>query len=452
MSILSGLIGTEQLSNQRFRHIRRAVFYNYPNGAAPLMGLLSLIDEDTPVYDPEFKWFEDRWPERKDSTAAWAGGSIGPFATDAGSALTTGDNTLTAGVVYRLQVGSTQWFRQGATIKIANVSNSAATANTADSFVGIVREVLNATQIRFTPVATYTNVSNTSAFNIGNEVLIIGSAYAEGAIGSAENPYQIPFQLGSNTQIFRTSFSFTGTELQTSLTFDKTGIYKDKAKKASLSHMIDLEWAALFGVQSKSVDPVSNLPTYTSPGVLSYLRAWEATNNNAYGSTGATLNSDDNKRIINIGGALSEAAYDDYLERLFRVTNNQANEKLCLCGNQFLNVLNKMYKGRATLTTDIPMAGIWGSDIIGHRTSFGTVYYKTHPLYNQNTNMRSNALFLDVNNIKYRPMKNRDTQILRNRQPNDADFRKDEYLTEAGFEVRFPESHMYMTGVSSYIP
>jgi hypothetical protein len=49
-------------------------------------------------------------------------------------------------------------------------------------------------------------------------------------------------------------------------------------------------------------------------------------------------------------------------------------------------------------------------------------------------------------------MVNRDTVKLKNRQPNDADYRKDEYLTEAGFEIRFPESHMYFDGVTDYAP
>ena len=49
-------------------------------------------------------------------------------------------------------------------------------------------------------------------------------------------------------------------------------------------------------------------------------------------------------------------------------------------------------------------------------------------------------------------MQGRDTELLKNRQNNDEDLRKDEWLTEAGLELRFPESHMYLQNVTSYVP
>lgn len=450
-SILTGLIGTEQLANQRFKNIRRTVFYNFPNGAAPLLGLLSVMDAEEDVNDPEFVWYEDRFPERKTVTSAWAGGSNGPFATDAGTALGGTGATITAGTTYRAQLVDTSYIRNGAVLKISPVAQYNL-ATTLEMKVLVV-EVLANNIIRFQPLeASYPTVANASTFNIGIEVLVIGSAHSEGAIGAAEGGYNLPVDVSNYTQIFRTPFSFTGTEMQTALKFDKTGDYRDKAKKQSLNHMVDIERTAMFGVQSKTVDPITKLPLRTSGGVLWQLKQWELTASNPYGASGATQNSDDNKRIININGSLSSKAYDAYLERLFRVTNNQANEKLVLCGSGFLSVLNQMYRGQSVLQTDIPQAGIWGSDIVGHRTSYGTVYYKTAPLMNMNSTLRFNAMFLDVNNIKYRPMTNRDTDLLRNRQPNNADYRQDEYLTEAGFEIRFPESHMYMQGVFDHQP
>lgn len=452
MSILIGLIGTEQLSAQRFKNIRRTVFYNFPNGAAPLLGLLSVMEAEEPVNDPEFVWYEDRFPERKTTTSAWAAGSNGPFATDAGAALATGSGTnINPGTTYRVQVVDTSYVRSGSIVKLGVITNYAQTATF--DMKCLVVEVLSGNIIRFQPLeATYLLVSNASTVNIGNEVLVIGSAYAEGQVGSSEGGYNLPLDFSNYTQIFRTPFSFTGTEMQTSLKFDKTGDYRDKAKKQSLFHMVDIERSALFGVQSKSVNPNTKLPLRTTGGILWTLQQWELTSSNPYGATGASQNSDDNKRIITINGSLSAQTYDAYLERLFRITNNQANEKLVFCGSGFLSIINQMYRGQSVLQTDIPQAGIWGNDIVGHRTPYGTIYYKSHPLFNMNSVLRYNALFMDVNNIRYRPMVNRDTDLLRNRQPNNADYREDEYLTEAGFEIRFPESHMYMTGVFGHQP
>src|SRR5262245_30801059 len=55
-----GLVSSETLDDFWSQNTRRRVFFAFPNGAAPLTGLLSMMDsEDTP--DPEFGWFEERW-------------------------------------------------------------------------------------------------------------------------------------------------------------------------------------------------------------------------------------------------------------------------------------------------------------------------------------------------------------------------------------------------------
>jgi len=98
------------------------------------------------------------------------------------------------------------------------------------------------------------------------------------------------------------------------------------------------------------------------------------------------------------------------------------------------------------------MTDTYGMDVVKHKTPFGTVYYKTHPLMSQNAILRNNAFFLDVQNFVYRYLDGRDDALLKNRQANDADFRKDEWLGETGLEIRFPESHMYLQNVQSYEP
>jgi hypothetical protein len=85
-------------------------------------------------------------------------------------------------------------------------------------------------------------------------------------------------------------------------------------------------------------------------------------------------------------------------------------------------------------------------------TPWGDVYFKTHPLFSRNPSLRNSMLFLDVKNMKLRPMKDRDTKVLSGRQPNDADYRKDEWFTEIGFEMWFPESHLFVESVTTYTP
>jgi len=453
-----GLLGTEQLAANRFTSIRRKVFYFYPNGAAPLMGLLSLLEEEQ-ANDPEFSIFEKRLPEHKHLVevdggnvylyAAGVAGSTAPGAVFAANAV------LTAATNYCIRVDSIDRFRKGQIVRINAMALAA--GGTSNFTFRVVDDPFVATGapigedfIRVTPLITTPSIDFNGS-NL-NEVLIVGSAHRQGAVGSAEVPYEIPVTITNYLQIFRSSFSMTGTAKKTPVKYDETSAYRDKAKDAAVTNSREMEFAYIFGDRSKDVDPVSNLPLYTTGGVLWFLSQWELTAGNPYGATGATLDTDDNKRIIdNAAGTMSVKRYNDLLERLFRVTNNTVNEKLGLCGSGFLTTINEVYSDQTVFNTNLPFEATFGMDIVSHRTPFGTVFYKTHPLFSQNPVLRFNVLFLDVHNLRYRYMDGRDTQLLTERQENDADYRRDEWLGEAGLELRFPESHMYLQNVQEAV-
>ena len=465
MAIL-GLMSTESVSSQRWTNIRRKVFYSYPNGAAPLIGLLSMMKEES-VNDPEFSWWEKRMKEQVTTTVAMnSAGPFGKTSTAYTTDLVSGTDSLTfsstAPTIYGLAVADVTMFRPGHIIKIKGVQNHAQTATTdVTARVVSVSATGNGNSgpiILFTVIATNTLPKNTSTTNVGLEVMVIGSAFAQGTVDLSSEVYYLPVNPGNYTQIFRTPFSFTGNALLTPVKFDDTGIYKDKAKQHSIDHMVEMEKAFIFGIKSKTVPtgtaaPTTGvgLPLYTTDGLLNWLRVWEA--GSVYENTAATLDTDDNKRIItNAAGTMSETAYDNYLERIFRTSNNVSNEKLVLCGSGFLKVINQMYRNASVLQYMVPNGDTFGLDLVAHKTAFGTIYYKTHPLFSQNATLRYNALFTDVHNLRYRPYDKRDTALLKNRQPADADYRKDEWFTEAGLEFRFPETFMYLQNVTSFIP
>lgn len=468
MAIL-GLVSTESVSSQRWTNIRRKVFYQYPNGSAPLIGLLSMIKEEV-TNDPEFSWWEKRLKEQVTTSVVMnAGGAFGKtsaaFTTDFNGTSDAMAISTTAPVTYGIAVSDTSLFRPGHIIKIRS-----AVAHTSGTLVDITARVIgvNATgNGNAGPIITFvvvgfstgtTFIPNNSADSVGLEVAVVGSAFAQGVVDLSKENYYLPINPGNYTQIFRTPFSFTGSALVTPVKFDDSGIYKDKAKSHSIDHMIEQELAFIFGMKSKTVptgtaDPTTGvgLPLYTTDGIINFLRLWEA--GTTYGNTAATLDTDDNKRLIaNAAGTMNEATYDTYLERLFRVTSNVSNEKLVLCGTGFLKVMNQMYRSQSTFVYYPPSGDTFGMEIVAHKTAFGTVYYKTHPLFSRNSNLRYNALFCDINNLRYRPMDKRDTQLLKNRQPNDADYRKDEWFTEVGLEFRMPETFMYLQNVLSYVP
>lgn len=463
MAIL-GLLSTESFASERFKSVRRSVFYQYPNGAAPLLGLLSMLDGEV-LNDPEYSWYEDRYIEKVQKTVT-NGTTSGSWYADSngalGAALADTAANKVAGTAYWLRLDGYDTIRANDVLKIRNTP---VTGGTTDFQV---RVTANATgvwssdsgggfYVRVTPLNTLNAVTNADEGYDGLEVQVLGNANYQGQVGSAEGAYILPTSHGNATQIFRTPYSFTGTAIKTAAKFDASGPYKDKAKKASISHMIQMELHFLFGEYSKTVDATSNLPCFTTGGILFFMRLWEAGKGNTVGGmtsnypvAASTANTDDNKRIININGSITDEDMSNYLERLFRYTNNIANEKMAFVGSGFLNIINQMYKSNVQLQSGLPLADTYGMNVVKHVTPFGDVYYKTHPLFNQNANMRYNALFLDVQNLRYRYMQDRDTTVKKNIQPNNADYRQDEWLTECGLELQFPESHMYMVGVTDY--
>jgi len=486
MAIL-GLVSTESVSAERWTNIRRKVFYQFPNGSAPLIGLLSMMKEES-TNDPEFSWWEKRLLEQTTTTVAMnSGGPFGKtstgYSTDFNGTSDAMAFSATFPVTYGLAVSDASLFRPGHVIRIQGVV-SCLTGYTFDVIGRVVSTsatgngnsgpIITFTVISLRPNSaggTATGIPTNASFgatsSVGLTVSVVGSAFAQGVIDLSKEVYYLPINPGNYTQIFRTPFSFTGSALVTPVKFDDTGIYKDKAKSHSIDHMVEQELSVIFGAKSKTVvtgnaDPTTGvgLPVYTFDGIIAFLNNWEAQYSIYRGGDGlstgpaaVTADTDDNKRIIvNSAGTMSEDTYDGYLERLFRTTSNVSNEKLCLCGSGFLKVMNELWRSQSTLVYHPPIGDTFGMELVATKTAFGTVYYKTHPLFSRNSTLRYNALFLDVHNLRYRPMDKRDTQLLKNRQPNDADYRKDEWFTEFGLELRMPESFMYIQNVQNYVP
>lgn len=460
MAIL-GLMTSEQFASERFKTIRRSVFYFYPNGTAPLIGLLSLLKEEV-TNDPEFKWYEKRMLEQRTTLANISSTIVFYSSVDATYTTWTAaaaNITFAAdGTIYGIKVaasGTTQ-FRAGHIFKM-NVITAASASVTHEVQGRIVYVDATNNRMAFTVVRAPGAASDYDAANAGAEVLVIGSAYAEGATSnsttgtSTMNVYNSPINPSNYTQIYRTPYQITGTALKTSAKFDEEGIYPDQAKEAAVNHSREMEYSAIFGYKNQYASADNTTVIRNTGGVLYFLALWEA--GSTYGNTAATVDTDDNKRIItNTAGTINTTTYDAYLERVFRFIRNKQGELLCLCGSGFLMTMQNMYKGSSVLNYNLPASETYGMNVVSHQTFQGKVYYKTHPLMNLNATMRFNALFLDVGNLKYRNLAGRDTALLRNRQPNNADYIEHEYLTEAGFEVNSPESHMYLQNVNTFQP
>lgn len=459
MAIL-GLMTAEQLgSTYRPKNIRRKIFYMYPNGSAPLLGLLSLMKDEV-TNDPEFKWYEERLVEQRttlaniSTTVTFYSGVDSTFAT---WTTAVGNFTHTAGTQYGLKTaaGGTAQFRVGHIIKIMAIDSAGASQ---EIFGQVTYVDATNNRMAYVVIETAAVATDFDAANAGKEVLAVGNAAAEGASSVSSSAalstlevYNTPVQPANFTQIFTANWQITGTAGKTAVWFDTRGVSPDQSKQAAVNLNRNFEYNFIFGRKYERVVSATNVTRFTG-GILYFLSLWEA--GTTYGNTAATADSDDTKRIIeNTSGTMSLQTYESvYLERAFRFNRNSQNELMCFCGTGAMAVLAQMYKGTQTFTAVMPSKETYGMAVVSHMTSFGTVYYKTHPLFNANSTLRYNMLFTDVTCLKYRPLAGRDTTLKQNQQPNNADYVEDGFIAETGLEVDSPESHMYIKNVTAWSP
>lgn len=442
-----GQISTADTASYKSFNARRKVFYQFPAGAMPIMGILSLMDSEE-TDKPEFGEWERRFPVQRTQTVA---SGTAPFLNGDGTAFTD-TGTMTIDVEYRLNVVSTAQFKPTHVLEIRNVVYTAAATK---SIKGTVTEINSATQLTFRPYETTAGVENGTTDNNGLTVAIIGTANPEGG-RSGTGLIQYPIKPTNYTQIFRTAFNLTRTALKGGLEFDKSGPYKNMAWENGLRHMIEIEKAVIFGfkheVQVIDPDTGDSTPEKKMGGIIYHLQQWEAANSIYRGGAGAaaiTANTDDLKRIINVGGTLSKGDYNRYISRAFKATNSKAYEKLVVCGGTALSAVNDLFEREVTKTVLFSDKGRNAEFIVhSHTTLRGTVYYKVHPLFDEDPDLQGSMLILDVGNLMWRPLSDSDTTFLKGRQETDRDGRKDEWITEGGIQVRFPESHMYIYGIT----
>lgn len=379
MAAIQGLRGTGQFdSDFRPKNYRELFTLLEPNGNAPLNALLSMASSEA-TDDPEFANFRDELPERKLSINNGAGYN----------------NTATDLVI---DSGADNLFAVAGTIVVNSATNE------------VMRVSADAGS---TSLTVERNIGGTShSITDGDELFIAGSAYAEGA-GS---PTGVSFDatVASNfTQIFRTAFTVTETLRSTNL---RTGDKEDElATKALKLHMSDIERAMFFSRKHEK-DATSANPTRFTGGLMNTI------SNVIDRSTSSNT--------------MTEKQFDDALiEDIFAFGSKQ---KIFFCGAKVAGHLQQFGKNRWQPTV---VEGTYGVNLTQYSTFAGDLMVHLHPQFRQVPGMDNAAVILDFPYLSYRYLEGRDTQLLRDRQANDADQVKHEYLTEAGLELLQDKVH-----------
>lgn len=426
-----GMRGTgDWVADQRPLSWREMILRLYPNGMAPLTAIMSKMKTE-PVDDPQFHW----WTKM---LAAQAGAVTGVYTSSAlnvayVSGAVAGDTLyvkMAEAVVDELRVGHQVLLRDASNLAV-DVTGlvTAQSAAGASSYVAV--KLLEAD-----------DNSTSNDLSDCDRIIIIGSAHAEGSAMPDAISYD-PVKWYNYTQIFKTPLEISGTALETKLRTNPQA-YQELKREILELHSIEMEMAWLFGVASEGTG-TNGKPLRTTMGIINAIKGGGT---GAGGDAGTVSNfptdSSYSGQTWLQGG---EDWLDTQLQTVFRYGKR---EKLALCGDGTLMALNKIVKNGGDYMFT-PTTKSYGISVIEWVTPLGKLNLLTHPLLSRETTTRNSMIVIEPENIKYRPLKNRDTFFkadpsLKQGGWSQKDGIKEEYLTEAGLEYHFPISWAYLTG------
>jgi len=262
--------------------------------------------------------------------------------------------------------------------------------------------------------------STGTAMNSGDELMIIGTAQPEGDTSKPARAKQ-PSLVENFTQIFRTPFEVTGT-LQAVSFMVKPSEWNRLARNAGIEHAKDIEYSFVLGRKSATTPGATE--DRTTGGVLSFI----------------TSNQTD------AGGNLTEAEFNAAMLQAMRYGSSS---KLAIASGVGVSALNKFPSSKQITKND---ETTYGMNVTHYTSPFGSLNLVYHRLL-EGQKYGGYIIIVDMAQVAYRYLANdevsRDTKVLPNRQPNDADGTKSEYLSECGLRFGLQRTHALITGITS---
>jgi hypothetical protein len=257
----------------------------------------------------------------------------------------------------------------------------------------------------------------TAAALVDNDpLLIIGNVNEEGASAPADAGGN-PVKVFNYTQIFRTPFAVTNTA-NASKVYGSDKLLTQEQKINGIAHRVDMERAFLFGERKE--DLTGTHPKRSTRGLLKFLA----------------------NNVVDAGGALTETEFNNWLEGVFA---NGSDKKVLLAAPRVISVIDSWGAGKLQLVPEAKAT--YGLHVTRYISSHGELLIVKQPLF-EGAVYGGYAAAIDMANVGYRYLNGRDTALKTNIQANDVDGRRDEYLSEAGLEVKLPKTHGLLTGVT----
>jgi len=303
--------------------------------------------------------------------------------------------------------GTGTYFRPGDVVRIAttgeNCSVSAVSANT----VYVTRALGGVTAL--------------SAAS-GVDLIKVGNAAAEGAtLGTLIQTKKVANY--NYAQIQRDPWGFTNTLIASKLYGGPEPA--NEAKKKLIEHKRQLENSLFWGKRDLTT-PASGTPTGYVGGLFDYISS----------------------NITSVGGNLTESVMETFLRTAFRYGSQN---KVMFVSPLVASAMSSFAQGKLALAS--VDTNKYGVSLGQYQSASGAVIQimiKRDWLDFQASGNQYGGIgvVVDMDDVKMRPL--RDTVLKPDRQANDEDSVKQEYLTEWSFEIGQEKKHAIIRGITGY--
>jgi hypothetical protein len=359
-----------------------------------------VLDQD----QSQFSTILNKLPSRSASREKvnWLEDELFPNLTTLGTSATSAASAIT------VATGTGGYFRVGDLVRVVESG-----------------EMLEVTAVTTDLLAVTRSVGSVAAATAqtGTDLVIVSNAAAQGAdYGTLKVTKRT---LGYNyTQIHRHPFGFTGTDVEIE-TYGPGEPASELAKKA-VEHKRALENTCFFGARDFST--VTNGSKGYSGGLVEFL----STN------------------VFSSAGAIDLAYIDAKLQAIYQYGSTR---KVIFAAPTPAAALSRLFADRWVRAR--PEDKVYGAKV----NSFinGAYGESTPVIVKREWGIRQTAanghaswmFVLDLDYLKKRPMRNRNTKLLRNRQGNGVDSVIHEYLTEMSLEVSQEKVHGLIKGITA---
>jgi len=421
-----GLRATADLvDNEDPQSWRAGILRLFPNGSAPLTALTALMKSEKVSHD-RFHWWTKTLTSQRASTALYTTAGLGTLYTS-GSA-SAGDM-----VHAKVSLVDSNMFRAGHQVLLRDASDY--NVDTTGKVSNVIKNGASSV-ISIILLEDDDNSTTSTDLSDADVVLIVGNINAQGA-ARPEAITQGPTEFENYTQIWRNSTDISRTLMETRLR-TSPNIEKEIKKDTLELHSIEIEKALLWSTLFSTGTGANGKPERATRGVLSFIKEFGTVQDYTLDMAAAYAG----KTWLQMG----DEWLDEHLEEIFRFGSD---ERLAFVGSGALLGIQRLVKDRGMMSLT-PQQTIWGSNVVVWTTPFGAITMKTHPLFSYEATNRHSMVLLEPKNLRW--MYVSDTSFYPDNSFKKGggvgiDGKQEEFLTEAGLEIHFPETGGYLNSI-----